>query len=136
VKADRFAALYGPTGRSRLRAHEDPLTSLYAAAHVFSVSGLVSTMADYLRFCRMLANGGVLMACASLPTNHSLMASNHPPGGTDLATMPRAVETQRGGQGFGSAFAVLLDQTVAQVIGTPGRVFGVPRRPPGSARED
>ncbi len=31
-----------------------------------------------------------------------------------------AGETQREGQGFGLGFAVLLDQTAAQILGTPG----------------
>jgi CubicO group peptidase (beta-lactamase class C family) len=46
------------------------------------------------------------------------------PGGKDLATMAQnAAETQREGQGFGLGFAVLLDQTVAQIIGTPGEFY-------------
>ena len=34
-----------------------------------------------------------------------------------------AGETQREGQGFGLGFAVLLDPTVAQIIGTPGEYY-------------
>ena len=53
------------------------------------------------------------------------MASNHLPGGADLAAMgqPRFTETTMEGIGFGLGFAVLLDPTVAQVIGTPGEYY-------------
>ena len=127
-KADRFAALYGPTsGWPAYTLLDDPLTSSYLRPRTYfsGSGGLVSTMADYLRFCRMLANGGVLEGVRILgPRTIRLMASNHLPGGTDLATMAQsAAETQREGQGFGLGFAVLLDQTVAQVIGTPGEYF-------------
>ncbi|HEY3063832.1 MAG TPA: serine hydrolase domain-containing protein [Chloroflexota bacterium] len=87
--------------------------------------GLVSTAADYLRFCRMLANGGELEGVRILgPRTLRLMTLNHLPGGTDLASMALGgAETQREGQGFGLGFAVLLDPTVAQIIGTPGEYF-------------
>src|SRR5207247_11316625 len=53
-----------------------------------------------------------------------VMTLNVLPGGKDLATMAQSgAETQREGQGFGLGFAVLLDQTVAQIIGTPGEYF-------------
>ena len=52
------------------------------------------------------------------------MAANHLPGGKDLAAMADiGGETKRQGQGFGLGFGVLLDQTVAQTIGTPGEIF-------------
>jgi len=52
--------------------------------------GLVSTAPDYLRFCTMLANGGVLGDVRILgPRTLQLMTLNHLPGGQDLATMPR-----------------------------------------------
>ena len=73
----------------------------------------------------MLANGGVLGDVRILgPRTLQLMTLNHLPGGKDLATMAQnAAETQREGQGFGLGFAVLLDQTVAQIIGTPGEYY-------------
>jgi len=127
-KADRFAALYGPSdGSPAYTLLDDPLTSSYLRPRTYfsGSGGLVSTMADYLRFCRMLGNGGVLDGVRIIgPRTIRLMASNHLPGGADLATMAQsAAETQREGQGFGLGFAVLLDQTVAQVIGTPGEYF-------------
>ena len=87
--------------------------------------GLVSTASDYLRFCTMLRNRGELDGVRILsPRTLQLMTLNHLPGGKDLATMAQnAAETQREGQGFGLGFAVLLDPTVAQIIGTPGEFY-------------
>ncbi len=85
----------------------------------------MSSAGDYLRFCRMLANGGELDGVRILgPRTLALMTLNHLPGGLDLATVAQnAAETQRAGQGFGLGFAVLLDQAVAQIIGTPGEYY-------------
>ena len=127
-KVDRFAALYAPrAGTPRYELADDPLSSSYTGQRTYfsGAGGLVSTAADYLRFCTMLANGGVLGDVRILgPRTLQLMTLNHLPGGKDLATMAQnAAETQREGQGFGLGFAVLLDQTVAQIIGTPGEYY-------------
>jgi CubicO group peptidase (beta-lactamase class C family) len=127
-KVERFAANYGPTGGSpAYTLLDDPLTSSYTRPRTYfsGSGGLVSTAGDYLRFCRMLANGGALGDVRILgPRTLQLMTMNHLPGGQDLATMAQsAAETQREGQGFGLGFAVLLDPTVAQVVGTPGEYF-------------
>jgi CubicO group peptidase (beta-lactamase class C family) len=125
---DRFAANYAPCdGRPAYTLIDDPKTSPYTRPRsYFSGSGgLVSTAADYLRFCRMLANGGELDGERILgPRTLQLMTMNHLPGGQDLATMAQnAAETQREGQGFGLGFAVLLNPAVAQVLGTPGEYY-------------
>jgi CubicO group peptidase (beta-lactamase class C family) len=127
-KVERFAANYGPAdGTPAYSLLDDPLTSSYTRPRTYfsGSGGLVSTASDYLQFCRMLANGGVLDNVRILgPRTLQLMTMNHLPGGQDLATMAQsAAETQREGQGFGLGFAVLLDPTVAQVIGTPGEYF-------------
>jgi CubicO group peptidase (beta-lactamase class C family) len=89
------------------------------------VGGLVSTAADYLRFARMLTHGGSLDGARILgPRTLRLMTENHLPGGRDLTSFAATGgETSRKGQGFGLGFGVLLDQTVAQTIGTPGEIF-------------
>lgn len=127
-KVERFAALYAPrAGSPRYALADDPPTSPYTRPRTYfsGAGGLVSTAADYLRFCRMLANGGELDGVRILgPRTLELMTLNHLPGGKDLATMAQnAAETQREGQGFGLGFAVLLDPTVAQIIGTPGEYY-------------
>lgn len=127
-KVDRFAANYAPSaGDPRYRLVDDPATSPYTQPRTYfsGSGGLVSTAGDYLRFCTMLRNGGELDGVRILgPRTLQLMTLNHLPGGKDLATMAQnAGETQREGQGFGLGFAVLLDQTVAQIIGTPGEFY-------------
>jgi CubicO group peptidase (beta-lactamase class C family) len=128
AKVDRFAANYAPNvGDPRYRLVDDPATSSYTQPRTYlsGSGGLVSTAADYLRFCTMLRNGGELDGVRILgPRTLQLMTLNHLPEGKDLATMAQnAAETQREGQGFGLGFAVLLDQTVAQIIGTPGEFY-------------
>jgi CubicO group peptidase (beta-lactamase class C family) len=127
-KVDRFAANYAPrAGTPRYRLVDDPHTSPYTRPRTYfsGSGGLVSTAADYLRFCRMLANGGHLDGVRILgPRTLRLMTINHLPGGKDLATLAQtAGETAREGVGFGLGFAVLLDQAVAQIIGTPGEFY-------------
>ena len=127
-KVDRFAANYAPQhGNPRFRLVDDPLNSPYAQPRTYfsGSGGLVSTAADYLRFCRMLANGGQLDGVRIIgPRTLRLMTINHLPGGKDLATVAQtAGETAREGVGFGLGFAVLLDQAVAQIIGTPGEFY-------------
>jgi CubicO group peptidase (beta-lactamase class C family) len=128
TKVERFAANYAPqSGTPRYRLVDDPATSPYTRPRTYfsGSGGLVSTAADYLRFCTMLRNGGELDGVRILgPRTLQLMTLNHLPGGKDLATMAQSAgETQREGQGFGLGFAVLLDQTVAQIIGTPGEFY-------------
>ena len=127
-KVDRFAANYAPrAGTPRYRLVDDPLSSPYTRARTYfsGSGGLVSTAADYLRFCRMLSNGGHLEGVRIIgPRTLRLMTINHLPGGKDLATMAQtAGETAREGVGFGLGFAVLIDQAVAQIIGTPGEFY-------------
>lgn len=103
-------------------------SSIYARPRTYfsGAGGLVSTAADYARFGKMLANGGELDGARILGTRTlQYMAMNHLPGGRDLAGMgqSRFTETTMEGIGFGLGFAVLLDPTVAQVIGTPGEYY-------------
>lgn len=85
--------------------------------------GLVSTAGDYLRFCRMLLEGGALDGARVLgPRTIGHMASNQLPSGGDLASMGQPVfsETSYDGIGFGLGFSVLLDPARANVVGSPG----------------
>jgi CubicO group peptidase (beta-lactamase class C family) len=128
-KIDRLAACYGPeSGPLRnYKLVDDPATSGYARTRTYfsGSGGLVSTVANYYRFCSMLLNGGELDGERILgPRTLDLMTLNHLPGGKDLATMAQSAgETAREGIGFGLGFAVLLDPAVAQVIGTPGEFY-------------
>lgn len=60
-KVERFAALYRPTEEGGLRlARNVPLANDDVSFFPSGGGGLVSTAADYLRFCQMLLNGGEL----------------------------------------------------------------------------
>jgi CubicO group peptidase (beta-lactamase class C family) len=129
-KLGRFAANYRPGGDgepSYVVIDRPDEHSIYARPRTYfsGAGGLVSTAPDYLRFCQMLAGGGALNGVRILGTRTlQYMAMNHLPGGRDLTAMgARLGETTLDGIGFGLGFAVLLDPTVAQVIGTPGEFY-------------
>lgn len=130
-KLSRFAANYrrGDTTEPSYVCIERPdANSVYARPRTYfsGAGGLVSTAADYARFCKMLANGGELDGARILsPRTLQFMRMNHLPGGHDLAAMgqPRFTETTMEGIGFGLGFAVLLDPAAAQVLGTSGEYY-------------
>ncbi len=129
---DRFAACYErddeATGEKRYRLQDAPAGSHYTTPRTYfsGAGGLVSTASDYMRFSRMLASGGELDGERVLGSRTiEFMATNHLPTGGDLATMgqPQFGETTMEGIGFGLGFAVLLDPTRAQLLGTPGEFY-------------
>ena len=88
--------------------------------------GLVSTMADYLRFVRMLEGGGAVDGVRLLsPRTVSYMASNHLPGGRDLNQMEQEgfAESGMDGMGFGLGFSVNLSPQANTAIASVGE-FG------------
>lgn len=88
--------------------------------------GLVSTALDYHRFCTFCLNGGVLdgIRLVSFKTIE-LMTMNHLPGGSDLATMSKALfsETTNAGVGFGLGFAVTTDVARTLMPGSAGEYY-------------
>jgi CubicO group peptidase (beta-lactamase class C family) len=102
--------------------------SSWAAPPVFvsGGGGLVSTTRDYHRFCRMLLGGGALDGVRLVGRKTiELMARNHLPGGSDLATLSRSMfsEAIYAGQGFGLGFGVNLDPALAMTPGTAGEYY-------------
>ncbi|MBS0505097.1 MAG: beta-lactamase family protein [Proteobacteria bacterium] len=88
--------------------------------------GLVSTAADYHRFCAMLLNKGELDGVRILgPKTVALMTSNHLPGGADLASMSRSLfsEATNAGVGFGLGFAVTINIAPTLVPGSAGEFY-------------
>jgi CubicO group peptidase (beta-lactamase class C family) len=126
-KHDRLAANYRPgrEGESSLVLMDAPSSSRFAQPQTYfsGVGGLVSTMHDYMRFCKMLSNEGELDDIRILgPRTLELMAMNHLPGNRDMASMSSSgySEISRFGQGFGLGFSVLLDPVESAILGTPG----------------
>jgi CubicO group peptidase (beta-lactamase class C family) len=89
-------------------------------------AGLVSTTADYHRFCAMLLNGGALADARTLGRKTiELMTANHLPGGADLTEMSRSLfsEAVNAGQGFGLGFGVNLDPARTMLPGSKGEYY-------------
>jgi CubicO group peptidase (beta-lactamase class C family) len=121
-KLSRFAACYRRSSDKRLVLSDDPETSSYATSPQFlsGGGGLVSTIADYFRFCEMLRQGGVLEGVRLLaPRTLRLMSSNHLPGGRDIAQTIRGpvIEPGNEGIGYGLGFATTVDAVAAGSLG-------------------
>ena len=125
AKAARLAACYIATPDGRMTLQDDPQVSPYlkAPAFVSGGGGLVSTVADYLQFCRMLLNGGSLDGVRILsPKTIELMTANHLPGGKELPDLSVSLfsESTYAGVGFGLGFAVTLNPARALIPGSVG----------------
>ena len=83
--------------------------------------GLVSSVADYFRFCSLMQNRGELDGVRLLGRKTvEFMTRNHLRG--DMADMgqPRFSESSYSGIGFGLGFSVMIDPAKAEIIGSPG----------------
>jgi CubicO group peptidase (beta-lactamase class C family) len=127
-QARRLAASYfrRPKDKS-LKLVDDPETSTYRSPRAFlsGGGGLVSTTADYLRFCSMLVNGGEGEGGVRILGRKTveLMAANHLPGGgsMDQFAMPGGFgEVGFTGMGFGLTVACGLGPERTGVIGSAG----------------
>jgi CubicO group peptidase (beta-lactamase class C family) len=121
----RLAAAYLATAQDGMALFDPVESSTYRRPPrlLSGGAGLVSTAADYLRFARMLLNGGSLDGARVLGRKTvELMTSNHLPTGGDLASMGQPVfsEMSYEGIGFGLGVAVMLDPNRAQVVGSAG----------------
>ncbi|MDQ2861332.1 MAG: beta-lactamase family protein, partial [Pseudomonadota bacterium] len=127
-KAPRLAACYGVGPDGALALNDDPKTSGYLAppAFVSGGGGLVSTAADYLKFCQMLLAGGKAEGTRFLSRKTlDLMTVNHLPGGRDLTQMSRSMfsEETNAGVGFGLGFAVVVDPARTLLAGSAGQYY-------------
>ena len=127
-KVERFAANYNRDANKKLQLQDDPANSAYLTPPTFfsGGGGLVSTMADYYRFCQMLLNGGELDGVRLLgPRTIEYMTRNHLPGNQDLTNLSISAfsETANEGVGFGLGFAVVVDLIKAQQLGSVGEYY-------------
>ncbi|MFC4520943.1 serine hydrolase domain-containing protein [Cupriavidus pinatubonensis] len=134
-KVARFCACYaiGVLGSKVISnkgpmLQDDPRTSPYLKPPSFisGGGGLVSTAADYMRFARMLLQGGELDGVRLLgPKTLKLMTANHLPGGVDLPAMSRSMfsEATYDGVGFGLGFATTVTPASTLIPGSPGDFF-------------
>ncbi len=123
---ERLAANYGRNDRKDLVLVDDPTESAYLTPPTFlsGGGGLVSTTADYLRFCQMLLAGGELDGRRVLGRKTvELMTINQLPGGgrlSDFALDASYGEVGFEGMGFGLTVAVSGGPAETGVIGSAG----------------
>jgi CubicO group peptidase (beta-lactamase class C family) len=121
----RFAANYSRGADKKLRREDDPQNSVYLKPRTFfsGGGGLASTAHDYLRFCRMLLNGGELDGARILGRKTiELMTRNHLPNDEDLTrwALGSFSETANEGYGFGLGFSINLGPARTATIGSAG----------------
>ncbi|MFN3514403.1 MAG: serine hydrolase domain-containing protein [Phenylobacterium sp.] len=125
---DRFGACYNATPKGGLDLQDDPETSAYLAPPglVSGGGGLVSTAADYMKFCQMLLGRGALGDHRLIaPKTLDLMTANHLPDGKDLTQLSRSLfsEATNAGVGFGLGFAVVTDPAKTLVPCSQGEFY-------------
>ena len=120
----RFAAMYRRVDSGITRV-PDSLAKSYNTNRwplIQGASGLTSTLDDYLRFARMLLNGGELDGARILqPETVRLMATNHLP----ATVRDSSFLTGKGQVGFGIDFAVRHSppKSAAEMNGVVGEFF-------------
>ena len=101
----------------------DPERHCHRPQFLSGAGGLVSTLDDFLRFCRMLLGDGALGGERVLGAKTlAYMTTNHLPGGVTLNElgMDTFSEVVMEGMGFGLGFSVLVDPAIAGAIGSVG----------------
>lgn len=126
-KLDRFAANYQRGPDRSLQLLDDPADSLYGREKTFlsGGGGLVSTVGDYLTFCRMLLGKGSLDGVRIIGAKTlELMTCNHLPNNDDLTrwAMGTFSETTYEGYGFGLGFSVNLGPGPTATVGSAGEI--------------
>jgi CubicO group peptidase (beta-lactamase class C family) len=129
-KIERFATCYVARPEGGIKLQDDAQASTYAAPPVFESGGggLVSTAGDYMRFCRMLLNGGELDGQRILSAKTvALFSLNHLPGGKDMTEIGLAPaqfnEAGYAGVGFSLGCGVTIDVARTRLPGTVGEFF-------------
>jgi CubicO group peptidase (beta-lactamase class C family) len=129
-KIERFTSCYQPAGKGPgLKVQDDARESTYAKPPALESGGggLVSTAHDYLRFCRMMLNGGTLDGVQILsPKTVALFSLNYLPDGGEVADMALPglfSETSYAGVGFSLACGVNIDVAKTRLPGSLGEYF-------------
>ncbi|MFT7219237.1 MAG: CubicO group peptidase (beta-lactamase class C family) [Candidatus Azotimanducaceae bacterium] len=127
-KLERFSACYYRKPDKTLGVYDDPETSVFRQDRFPSGGGgLLSTTADYARFCEMLRCGGSIDGIRIIGSRTlKLMTRNHLVGGADLAELARGSfsETAYDAVGFGLGFATTLDEVKAGALGAGDYYWG------------
>jgi len=128
-KIGRLTTCYAPDEEGRLKVQDDAQKTTYAAPPALESGGggLVSTIHDYMRFCRMMLHGGALDGVRILsPKTVAMFSLNYLDGGRELAAMapPGAFsESSYDGIGFSIGCGVNVDVARTRLPGTVGEYF-------------
>ena len=130
AKARRFAECYINGADGKLTPLVTNRDFRQAPGAPSGGGGLVSTAADYMRFCEMLRCGGAIAGSSGDvrllgPKTLALMRANHLPGGQDLADLSLSLfsEATYQGVGFGLGFAMTTDVAKTQLPGSVGEYW-------------
>lgn len=130
AKLDRFSSCYQPKPGGGIKLQDDARASTYARPPKLESGGggLVSTTHDYMRFCRMMLNGGSLDGAQILsPKTVAMFSLNLLPDHKLMTDMVPAVglftEAGYGGMGFSIGCGVTVDPAKSRLPGTPGEFF-------------
>lgn len=123
-KLDRLASVYAPAQNGGgIALLDNPLINRVQRPHtLFSGGGgLVSTASDYMRFCRMLLNGGALDGARLLaPKTVEMMRSDHLADDLKPFAVRKSTSGDTKGCGFGLGFRVVTDIAQHGIIGSNG----------------
>jgi CubicO group peptidase (beta-lactamase class C family) len=129
-KTERFTSCYQPESQQGgLKLQDDARESTYATPPLLESGGggLVSTAQDYLRFCRMMLNGGTLDGVQILsPKTVALFSLNYLPDGREVADMAfpgMFSESSYAGVGFSLGCGVNIDVAKTRLPGSLGEYF-------------
>jgi CubicO group peptidase (beta-lactamase class C family) len=119
TEVKRFTTVYTTT-ESGLTPLDMATTSafLHKPNNLSGGGGLVSTAADYMRFCQMMLNKGELDGVRLLGRKTvELMVANHLP----TMLLPIGIgDKPLPGEGFGLGYSILLDPAQNQILGSEG----------------
>src|SRR6201993_1169065 len=129
-KTERFTSCYQPETQGRgVTLQDDARESTYAKPPMLESGGggLVSSARDYLRFCRMMLNGGTLDGVQILsPKTVALFSLNYLPEGREIADMALPgmfSESSYAGVGFSLGCGVNVDVAKTRLPGSLGEYF-------------
>src|SRR4029077_13001412 len=128
-KIERCTSCYQPDVKNGLKLQDDARESPYAKPPKLESGGggLVSTAQDFLRFCRMMLNGGALDGVQILsPKTVSLFSLNYLPDGREIAdmTLPGMFsESGYAGVGFSIGCGVNVNVARTRLPGSLGEYF-------------
>lgn len=123
----RFASCYERNLKKEMVLNDDGQRSRFAECTFYSGGGgLLSTVGDYYRFCRMLLAGGTVDGTRIIGSRTlAFMTRNHLSGGADLAALASGgfSESEYDGVGFGLGFACKLDPVRNGYPASPGTFY-------------